>query len=139
MNLLILYWSQTGNTEKMAQIIKEECKSKGSKVEMVFSDDYKNYDIDNFDVIAFGCPAMGDEELEDTSFEPMFSDLENTLSDKKIALFGSYEWNNGEWMGFWKERCSKNNLNVIDTVICYDTPDENSTSDIKKFADNLLK
>ena len=99
MNLLILYWSQTGNTEKMAQIIKEECESKGSKVEMVFSDDYKNYDIDNFDVIAFGCPAMGDEELEDTSFEPMFSDLENTLNDKKIALFGSYEWNNGEWMG----------------------------------------
>ena len=139
MNLLILYWSQTGNTEKMAQIIKEECESKGSKVEMVFSDDYKNYDIDNFAVIAFGCPAMGDEELEDTSFEPMFSDLENKLSDKKIALFGSYEWNNGEWMGFWKERCSKNNLNVIDTVICYDTPDENSTADIKKFADNLLK
>lgn len=139
MNLLILYWSQTGNTEKMAQIIKVECESKGSKVEMVFSDDYENYDIDNFDVIAFGCPAMGDEELEDTSFEPMFSDLENTLSDKKIALFGSYEWNNGEWMGFWKERCSKNNLNVIDTVICYDTPDENSTAYIKKFADNLLK
>ncbi|MDU7033486.1 MAG: flavodoxin, partial [Finegoldia magna] len=77
--------------------------------------------------------------LEDTSFEPMFSDLENKLNDKKIALFGSYEWNNGEWMGFWKERCAKNNLNVIDTVICYDTPDENSTNDIKKFADNLLK
>ena len=139
MNLLILYWSQTGNTEKMAQIFKDECESKGSKVEMVFSDDYQNCKIDNFDVIAFGCPAMGDEELEDTSFEPMFSDLENKLNDKKIALFGSYEWNNGEWMGFWKERCAKNNLNVIDTVICYDTPDENSTNDIKKFADNLLK
>ena len=139
MNLLILYWSQTGNTEKMAQIIRDGCESKGSKVEMVFSDDYQNCNIDNFDVIAFGCPAVGDEELEDTSFEPMFSDLENKLNDKKIALFGSYEWNNGEWMGFWKERCAKNNLNVIDTVICYDTPDENSTNDIKKFADNLLK
>ena len=119
MNLLILYWSQTGNTEKMTNIIKEECESKGCKVDVVFSDDYAKCDINNYDLIAFGCPAMGDEELEDTSFEPMFSDLEPKLGDKKIALFGSYEWNNGEWMGFWKERCAKNNLNVVDTVICY--------------------
>ncbi len=139
MNLLILYWSQTGNTEKMANIIKEQCEANSVKVDMAFSDDYQNYNIDDYDLIAFGCPAMGDEELEDSSFEPMFSDLEPKLNDKKIALFGSYEWNNGEWMDIWKERCAKNNLNVVDTVICYDTPDENSTEDIKKFADNIIK
>lgn len=82
-------------------------------------------ELNNYDAIAFGCPAMGSEELEESEFEPMFTAVEGSLNGKKIALFGSYGWGDGEWMRSWEERCKTDGaILVCDPVIANETPDD---------------
>ena len=88
----VVYWSGTGNTEMMAQKVAEGAKEAGAEVSVLTSADFSADDVDAYDAIAFGCPAMGDEVLEDTEFEPMFDGCKDALKGKNIALFGSYGW-----------------------------------------------
>ena len=77
----------------------------------------------DYDGIAFGCPAMGDEVLEESEFEPMFTEVEKVLSGKKIALFGSYGWGDGQWMRDWEERCRAAGAELAaDSVMANDAP-----------------
>ena len=85
MKVAVVYWSGTGNTEKMADCIAEGIENVGSEVEVIFSDDFGADMLNDYDLIAFGCPAMGDEVLEETSFEPMFEEVEEELNGRKIA------------------------------------------------------
>lgn len=121
----VVYWSGTGNTEMMAQKVAEGAKEAGAEVAVLTSADFSADDVDAYDAIAFGCPAMGAEELEDTEFEPMFSACESKLSGKKIALFGSYGWGDGEWMRTWAEDCESAGCNLVsEPVICNEAPDD---------------
>lgn len=121
----VVYWSGTGNTEMMAQKVAEGAKEAGAEVSVLTSADFSADDVDAYDAIAFGCPAMGAEELEDTEFEPMFSACESKLSGKKIALFGSYGWGDGEWMRTWAEDCESAGCNLVsEPVICNEAPDD---------------
>lgn len=80
--------------------------------------------IGQFDAIAFGCPSMGAEELEETEFAPMFDACEPKLRGKKVALFGSYGWGDGEWMRSWEKDCDDAGINLVcESVICQETPD----------------
>ena len=101
MKTAVIFWSGTGNTETMAQAVAE-----GAGAELFSASEFKG-SVSDYDRIAFGCPSMGDEVLEESEFEPFFTEVEGELSGKKIALFGSYGWGNGEWMRNWVER-SKN-------------------------------
>ncbi len=103
--LVIVYWSGTGNTEAMAVMIAEGAKDAGADVTVLTAGDFSADQVAGYDLIAFGCPSMGAEELEETEFEPMFASLEGLLSGKSIALFGSYGWGDGQWMRDWEERC----------------------------------
>ena len=85
-----------------------------------------NYTQRELDAIAFGCPAMGSEELEYDEFQPMWDEVKETLGDKKVVLFGSYSWAEGEWMDNWKADADEEGVNVVDSVICYDAPDDES-------------
>lgn len=121
----VVYWSGTGNTEMMAQKVAEGAKEAGAEVSVLTSADFSADDVDAYDAIAFGCPAMGAEELEDTEFEPMFSACESKLSGKKIALFGSYGWGDGEWMRTWAEDCESAGCNLVsEPVTCNEAPDD---------------
>lgn len=127
--LAIVYWTGTGNTENMANAILEGANTVTDGVDLIFSDDFNSSKMDDYEVIAFGCPAMGDEELED-DFEEMYGSCEDKLSGKKIALFGSYEWNNGEWMEEWTERAKNSGaILVTNSFPSYDDP---SDEDLKK-------
>jgi flavodoxin short chain len=87
---------------------------------------------ENYDAIAFGCPSMGAEELEEEEFAPMFEACESRLEGKKIALFGSYGWGDGEWMRNWEDTCrSDGAVLVCDSVICNDAPDEEAVAACK--------
>ena len=120
----IIYWSSTGNTEAMAQAVEEGAKAAGADVEIM---EVADADVDkalSFDVLALGCPAMGDEELEEGEFEPFFSELEGKLSGKRVALFGSYDWGDGEWMRTWCGRAKDAGAELVEDegVICNNTP-----------------
>ena len=121
----VVYWSGTGNTEAMANKVAEGAKAAGAEVEVISADDFDGNNIEGFDGIAFGCPAMGDEELEDTVFQPVFEACESKLSGKKVALFGSYGWGDGEWMRSWEEKCQNDGVVLAtESVICNEDPDD---------------
>ncbi|KOR26808.1 flavodoxin [Clostridium sp. L74] len=100
----IIYWSQTGNTEKMANLILEGIESEGEKAELIEVSSVSLNDIKNEKILIFGCPASGAEELEESEMEPFIKSLEGNIQGKKVALFGSWGWGNGEWMTEWEEK-----------------------------------
>ena len=104
MKAALVYYSGTGNTEAMADIIKAELERK-AEVSVIDPSGFGPGDVAQYDGIAFGCPAMGAEVLEEDVFEPMFASVEGSLAGKRIILFGSYGWGDGEWMRNWQERC----------------------------------
>ncbi len=120
----VVYWSGTGNTEIMAQKVFDGAKAAGAEAEIYQAADFSPEMMDRFDAIAFGCPSMGNEQLEESEFEPMFTACEPRLAGKKIALFGSYGWGDGEWMRNWDENCrAAGAVMACDFVICNESPD----------------
>ena len=94
--------------------------------------------VSDFDAIAFGCPAMGAEALEEDEFEPMFSACESQLDGKKIALFGSYGWGDGEWMRSWEQTCRDDGaVLVCESVICNEAPDEDDLARCEALGETL--
>ncbi|MCM1055014.1 MAG: flavodoxin [Bacteroides sp.] len=122
--IAVVYWSGTGNTELMAEKVAEGAKEAGAEVTSFTAAEFSADAMDGFDAVAFGCPSMGSEQLEESEFEPMFSSCEPKLGGKKIALFGSYGWGDGEWMRNWEDNCvSKGAVLACDSVICNEAPD----------------
>lgn len=125
----VVYWSRTGNTAAMADAVVEGVKSAGGQPELFTAESFNSDMVDNYDFIAFGCPSMGCEQLEDTEFEPMFDSCKNKLKGKKIALFGSYGWGDGEWMQTWENDCKSFGADLVcDSVICNDAPDDEAVA-----------
>ena len=123
--IAVVYWSGTGNTEAMAMAVAQGARDKGAEVSVLTPSEFSSDQVGNDDAIAFGCPSMGDEQLEESEFEPMFTDCKSGLKGKNIALFGSYGWGDGEWMRSWEELCANDGMKLVcDSVICNETPDE---------------
>ena len=135
----VVYWSSTGNTESMANAVADGAKAAGAEVISFESADFSADKVDEFDAIAFGCPAMGDEVLEDTEFEPMFDGCKDALKGKNIALFGSYGWGDGEWMRNWEDSCKEAGANLVcESVICQEEPDDEATEACKALGAALV-
>ena len=135
MRSAVIYWSGTGNTEQMAAAVAE-----GAGAELFSVSDFSG-NIDDYDRVAFGCPAMGAEELEDGEFEPFFSSVEGQLSGKRIALFGSYGWGDGEWMRNWTDRCKNAGATVVggEGLIANETPSDDDLANCKALGESLVK
>lgn len=113
----------------MAEKIAEGASLAGAEVTKFTPSDFNANMVDDFAAIAFGCPSMGCEQLEDSEFEPMFINCEPKLNCKKIALFGSYGWGDGEWMRSWEDSCKSDGaVLVCDSVICNEAPDDEAQS-----------
>ena len=125
----VVYWSGTGNTEAMANAVMEGIEQSGGQGTLFTASEFVVYLLAGFDAVAFGCPSMGSEQLEESEFEPMFAACESALSGKTIALFGSYGWGDGEWMRDWEGRCGAAGAHLAcESVICNDAPDEETLS-----------
>lgn len=122
--IAVVYWSGTGNTEAMANAVAEGAKAAGAEADVLTCAEFDAGRIEEYDAIAFGCPAMGSEQLEEDEFEPMFSSCKPALKGKKIALFGSYGWGDGEWMRSWEATAKGYGAALAcESVICADAPD----------------
>ncbi|MBQ7433850.1 MAG: flavodoxin [Lachnospiraceae bacterium] len=123
--IAVVYWTGTGNTEAMANAVAEGAKEQGAEVSVFTSAEFTSDMVAEYDGIAFGCPAMGDEVLEEDEFEPLFNNCIGVLGDKKVVLFGSYGWGDGEWMRNWEASSREQGLNLAaDGLIWNDAPDE---------------
>ena len=129
----VVFWSGTGNTEQMAEAVAEGAKSAGAEVTLANVNDFDSSSVADFDGIAFGCPAMGAEVLEDSEFEPVFTECESALNGKSIAFFGSYGWGDGQWMRDWEARMSGAGATIVggEGVICQEAPDADAIEQCK--------
>ena len=129
----IVHWSGTGNTEAMAGMIRDAVEASGNQADMYSPSDFSEEKIEEYDGIAFGCPAMGAEELEDGEFLPMQENVSAKLGDKKVALFGSYGWGDGEWMRNWDDEIKALGADVAaDFVIANEAPDDEAIAACEK-------
>ena len=140
MKVAVVFWSGTGNTEAMANAMLEGAKSAGAEAELFTTDSFNADKLADFDGVLFGCPAMGNEVLEESEFEPMFADLEAKLSGMPVGLFGSYGWGSGEWMADWKKRCLDDGAKVHgDGIIVNDAPDDEAVRECQEYAAAFVK
>ena len=130
----VVYWSGTGHTQAMAEQI-----AKAAEGTLLTAGEFTPDMVEMFEAIAFGCPDMGAEVLEEEEFQPMFDACLPKLAGKKIALFGSYGWGDGEWMRNWEEECTAAGAQLVcESVICQDDPDASALSDCENLG-NALK
>ena len=124
--IYVVYWSQSGNTQAMAEALGKGITDAGKEAAVVFVGDASIEELKNAKCFALGCPAMGAEVLEETEMEPFVSALESFVAGKTIALFGSYGWGDGEWMRDWTDRMNGCGANVLngEGLMCHETPDE---------------
>ena len=121
----VVYWSGTGNTEAMAKAVAAGAEAAGAEVTVCGPDAFGPEQIAQYDGIAFGCPAMGAEDLENVEFLPVLEGIEPSLVGKKVALFGSYDWGAGEWLSNWEARCAEKGISLAaESVKCNNTPDD---------------
>lgn len=138
--IAVVYWSGTGNTEAMALAVVKGAKDAGAQVSLYTPSEFDPSMIDALDAIAFGCPSMGVEVLEEDEFEPMFSACKPKLSGKNIALFGSYGWGDGEWMRNWEKTCNDCGAMLIcESVICLEAPDDATLSSCEVLGKKLAE
>lgn len=135
MKIAVIYWSGTGNTEAMASAV-----AGGAGAELYSVSQFSG-DVSEYDRLAFGCPAMGAENLEEGEFEPFFEGIESKLSGKKVALFGSYGWGDGEWMREWAERVRNDGAVLVNDegLIANETPDDATLADCKDLGAKLAE
>lgn len=137
----IIYWSGTGNTEIMAESIAEGAKSEGAEVKVLNVDEATLEDVFDADIAVLGCPSMGAENLEEGEMEPFMESLEDGgLKGKKIVLFGSYDWGDGQWMKDWEDRVTDCGGNIIETSLIINlTPEDDEIENCKELGRKIAK
>ena len=134
----IVYFSSTGNTEQMAFAVEEGAKSAGLEVETFAVSDAAALNPADYDGFALGCSAMGNEELDEGEFRPFFEGVLPELKDKKVVLFGSYGWGDGEWMRSWQKECEDAGVTLAtDPVIANDAPDDEARANCEALGKSL--
>ena len=130
----IVYWSGTGNTEAMANQVAKGARGAGASVDMYTASDFDASKVAGYSAIAFGCPAMGAENLEDGEFEPMWDSVKDSLKGVKVFLFGSYGWGDGEWMRNWESDAP---CDVAETYICNDAPGPDEEAECQALGEKM--
>ncbi len=138
--IAVIYWSQTGNTEQMANAICEGINSAGGEAVLLHVADTSAQEAAKYGRMALGCPAMGAEVLEEAEFDPFFTELEGNLGGKRVALFGSYGWGDGQWMRDWVKRADDAGALLIgDGLMAHEAPDDDALAACCALGESLVK
>lgn len=136
--IAVIFWTSTGNTEIMADAVIEGATSAGIEGFKFPASQFNINSVSEYDAFAFGCPAMGEEQLDEYEFEPMFNTVLPLLVGKPIILFGSYGWGDGEWMRRWEETCTSNGVVPAQTFIANYSPDDSILESLKLAPQKLI-
>lgn len=137
--IYVIYWSMSGNTQAMAEAIAKGINDSGKEAVVQYVSEASVSELQDAKVFALGCPAMGAEVLEEGEMEPFVSEVEGIAAGKKIALFGSYGWGDGQWMRDWEERMSGCGAAIINGagLICHETPDNAMISECENLGKQI--
>ena len=130
----VIYWSGTGNTEKMAKAI-----AKTADADLYTAAEFDVEKLTQYDALAFGCPSMGAEQLEESEFQPMWDGVSDQIGNRNIGLFGSWGWGDGAWMETWEDECAAKGIGVVGTVICQETPDTDVLAECEALGRKLIE
>jgi len=137
--IAVVFWSGTGNTEAMANAVAEGAEEKGAEVSIIGAADFSADSVSDYDGIAFGCPAMGAEVLEEDEFQPMWDSVKDNLSGKKIVIFGSYGWGDGEWIRTWEDEARGTGaVLTADPLMINEAPDDDGIAQCKALGASLI-
>lgn len=139
--IYVVYWSQSGNTQAMAEAVGKGIQDAGKEAAVVYVGDASIAELKDAKAFALGCPAMGAEVLEEAEMEPFVCDVEGIASGKTIALFGSYGWGDGQWMRDWVDRMNGCGANVLngEGLICQETPDVDCIAECESLGKQLAQ
>ncbi len=137
--IYVIYWSMSGNTQAMAEAIAKGINDSGKEAVVQYVSEASVSELQDAKVFALGCPAMGAEVLDEGEMEPFVSEVEGIAAGKKIALFGSYGWGDGQWMRDWEERMSGCGAAIINGagLICHETPDDAMISECENLGKQI--
>ena len=137
--IAVVYWSGTGNTAAMAEMVAEGIKEAGREAVILPAEEASVADVEKYSAIAMGCPSMGDEVLEESTMEPFVEEIEGSVSGKTLGLFGSYGWGDGQWMRDWTDRMKQAGASVIggEDAICNGAPDADAEAALKELGKRL--
>lgn len=140
MKTAVIYWSATGNTEIMAKEIADGIRSADAEAELFTVSEFGGKSISDYDKLALGCPAMGAEVLEENEFEPFIAAIESELAGRKVAIFGSYGWGDGEWMRNWEKRMKDDGCQLFENGLMLNlTPDGDGVKQCFDFGARFAK
>ena len=138
MKVAVIYSSQSGNTEMMAQAINEGLLSEGAERELFQASDFTAAKANEYDRLVFGSPSMGDEEIDSDFMDPLFSSIEKNIACKEVAMFGSYGWGDGQFLRSWMQRAQDSNAIVLnDGLLINYTPDSDGLTECQNFGKAL--
>ena len=133
MSIAVVYWSGTGNTQAMAEAVAEGIREGGAEAVLLEVGNADAAALAGENAFALGCPSMGAEQLEESEMEPFVEALEPLVSGKRILLFGSYGWGDGEWMRDWAERMKNAGAALIreEGLIANEAPDDEALEECR--------
>lgn len=138
--IAVIYWSATGNTEAMANAIADGIRAEGVAADLFNVSEFGSKSTADYTKLALGCPSMGAEVLEESEFDPFLTSIESELSGKKVALFGSFGWGDGEWMRNWEERMKADNCQLFEQGLIINlTPDDDGKAQCEEFGKRFAK
>ena len=139
MSVSVVYWSGTGNTQAMAEAVADGIREAGAQAEVIEVGNASAAVLASESAFALGCPSMGAEQLEETEMEPFVEELEPLVSGKKILLFGSYGWGDGEGMREWETNCKQAGaVLACESVICNEMPDDEEIQSCRTLGEMLV-
>ena len=118
----IIYWSNGGNVEIMANAIAEGASRGDVEVETNNVADSSLEDVLNSDAVAFGSPAMINDEIEEIDMKPFIESLKGIdINNKPLVLFGSCGWRETTFIDKWQEQMKEFGFNVIGKIVVRDS------------------
>lgn len=140
MQSAIVFWTKTGHTRDMAELIEQGIAAKGPHSTLIEAGDFTPEMVASYDTFAFGCPASGSEELEGSTFEPMWEAVKGPLAEsgKRTVLFGSWGWGGGEYLEEWEADAKAAGVNVIGAITCEGEPDAEVTAQLVELGEKLV-
>lgn len=135
----VVYWSQTGNTQAMAEAIGKGITAAGKSAAVVEVGSVSVDELKEAKAFALGCPAMGAEVLEEFEMEPFVCEVEGFVSGKNVALFGSYGWGDGQWMRDWEDRMKSAGAKLVggEGLICHEMPDADGLEECRSLGSRI--
>ncbi len=137
MKVNIVYWTGSGNTLMIADALYQGAEDGGHTVNSVYVNDMSAEDFAKADILCLGCPAMSGEDIEEYEFRPYYEDLKPYLEGKKVILFGSFDWGEGEWMQKWTAETKDVGADVIHSLAYQWTPEQEQLDEAYEIAKHL--